>query len=141
MKAKITVLILCMTLGMGYAQTSKSNVKVKNSSSNTSISTSQTDSSYAYSASFEKEHTSKVKNVITETLGNATEETERTAFWEGKGYNIELRQGKVKMEMDQNKVTKSFKLKMEDLGEQISETLGSSKTPEPPKPPKAPKNN
>jgi len=69
-------------------------------------------------------------------LGKPTEETERTAIWEGKGYSTSLRKGKVELEMEFDQVTKSFRLKMEDLGDQISEVLGSPKTPEPPKPPR-----
>lgn len=107
--------------------------------SNLSISVSADDNDYSYSAAFDKKNTGTVRQTLEKTLGKANEESSRTASWEGKGYSVELRQGKVKMEMDKNKATKSFQVKFEDLGDQISETLGHEKAPKPPKPPKAPK--
>lgn len=135
MKNLITVLF-CFVSFQIWAQTTTVST---NTNSNLSISVSVDDSDYNYSASFDKENTSKVKQTLVKNLGKANDETERTAYWEGKGYSVELRQGKVKIEMDKGKTTKSFQLKIEDLGDQISETLGHNKSPKPPKPPKAPK--
>lgn len=109
-------------------------------SSNISISVSSDDNDYSYNARFDSDKTSAAKSVIQKTLGNPTEATDRTAIWEGKGYNVSVRQGKIEMEIDKDAVTKSFQLKIEDLADQVSEAVGSQKTPTPPQKPKAPRN-
>ncbi len=108
--------------------------------SNISISVSSDDNDYSYNARFDSGKTSAAKSIIQKTLGNPTEATDRTAIWEGKGYSVSVRQGKIEMEMDKDVVTKAFQLKMEDLGDQVSEAIGSQKAPAPPQRPKAPRN-
>lgn len=125
MKNCIAILVLAFFTSLSSAQSILS--------SNISISVSSTDFNYSYSARFDNNKTEAAKNTIVMTLGNPTEETERTAVWKGKGYNVSLRQGKVKMEMVKDEVTKSFRVKIEDLGEEISESVGSVKAPKPPK--------
>lgn len=126
----ITLLLFAAILN-GQSSTTSST-----SSSKTSISVSSNDNSYSYSAKFDNDKTREAKKIMVETLGKPTEETDRTAIWEGKGYSANLRQGKIEIEMDFDKVTKSFRLKVEDMGDQISEAVGSPKAPAPPKPPK-----
>ena len=133
MKKIITTLVLAFFVSQGFGQSSSISTTT---SSNLSISVSSDDDDYSYTARFDGDKTKNLKEIITKTLGKPTEETERTAIWEGKGYSASLRKGKVELEMDFDQVTKSFRLKMEDLGDQISEILGSPKTPEPPKPPR-----
>lgn len=134
MQQIISVLMLIILVSWANGQNSK-----VHTSTNLSISVSSDDDDYSYSAKFDDGKTKNVKEVITNTLGNPTEETDRTAVWEGKGYIVTVRPGKVMMEMDFGKVTKSFQLKFEDMGDHISEVLGSPKAPAPPAPPKAPK--
>ncbi len=134
MKKILSILALTLFVSFGNSQSSKSNSTT--TSSNLSISVSDDDNDYSYTARFDPEKTEKVKNLITKILDKSNSETERTALWEGKGFSISLRQGRIKMELDKNDVTKSFQVKFEDLGDQISEVLGSPKAPEPPKPPK-----
>lgn len=134
MKNIITIIALTLLSSMLSAQTTKSSSKT--SSSNLSISVHSDDDDYSYTAKFDNDKTKAAQNVITKNLGEPTEKTDRTAIWEGKGYSVSVRPGKIEMEMDFEKVTKSFKLKFEDMGDQISESLGSPKSPVPPKPPK-----
>ncbi|GLB54035.1 hypothetical protein NBRC110019_30760 [Neptunitalea chrysea] len=101
-------------------------------SSSLSISVVENDSEYTYRASFDKGQTDKVKSAIKELLGAANDTTQRTALWEKKYYTVGLRAGRVNIEMDLNNSTKSTALKIKDLGEHISETLSSKKTPTPP---------
>lgn len=136
MKHIITVLILTLVVSWANGQSSKSS---STTSANISISVSSDDDDYSYTAKFDAEKTKDAKEVILRNLGNPTDETDRTAIWEGKGYSVSIRPGKVEMELDFDKVTKSFKLKFEDMGDQISEVLGSPKVPTPPTPPKVPK--
>ncbi len=136
-KILFSLAMLFMSL---QAFTQTSSVKTS-SNSNISISVSSDDDDYSYMARFDSDKTAAAKSVIMKTLGNATEQTDRTAIWEGKGYSVSLRQGKIEMEMDKDAVTKSFQLKIEDLGDQISETVGSQKAPKPPKSPHTSKNN
>ncbi len=118
-----------------FAQTTSVSTSTS-TKSNLSISVSKNNKNYGYQASFDKEKTQKVKDTIIKSLGKPNEETDRTAYWTGSGYDVELRRGKVEMEVNKEKVTKSFMLKMEDLGDQISESLGQKDSPKPPKPPK-----
>lgn len=134
MKKIISILILTFLFSMNYAQTSKSSSTT--SSSNLSISVSSDDDDYTYTAKFDSDKTNDAKSVVVKTLGNPTEQTDRTAIWEGKGYSVSVRPGKIEMEMDFKKITKSFRLKLEDMADQISEALGSPKAPVPPKVPK-----
>jgi len=136
MKKIAFALLLFVLTAQSKAQ---SNSVSTTTSSNLSISVSVDDDDYTYSASFDKDITEKVRQAIEKTLGKVTDGSGRTAYWEGKGYSVELRQGKVRLEMDKDVVTKSFQIKFEDLGDQISEALGHEKAPKPPKPPKAPK--
>lgn len=133
MKNIITTLVLILFAAILNGQSSKSSTTT---SSNTTISVSSNDKSYSYSAKFDNDKTNAAKSIIEKTLGNANEETSRTALWEGKGYSASVRQGKVEIEMDFDKVTKSFRLKVEDMGDEISEAIGSPKAPAPPTPPK-----
>lgn len=133
MKNIITIITLTLLSAMLSAQTSKSS---SSTTSNISISVSSDDDSYSYTAKFESEKTHAAQSLIVKNLGEPTEKTDRTAIWEGKGYSVSVRPGKIEMEMDFEKVTKSFKLKFEDMGDQISEAVGSPKTPTPPKAPK-----
>lgn len=129
-------IIITVTLLLFAAILNGQTSKTTSSSSNVSISVSSNDNSYSYSAKFDNDKTREAKKIMIETLGKPTEETDRTAIWEGKGYSASLRQGKIEIEMDFDKVTKSFRLKVEDMGDQISEAVGSPKAPAPPKPPK-----
>ncbi len=133
MKNIITLITLTLLSAMLSAQTSKSS---SSTTSNISISVSSNDESYSYNAKFESEKTHAAQSLIIKNLGDPTEKTDRTAIWEGKGYSVSVRPGKIEMEMDFEKVTKSFRLKFEDMGDQISEAVGSPKTPTPPKAPK-----
>ena len=133
------VFSLLMTF-LSFQAFSQKTSRSTSTSSNISISVSSDDDDYSYNARFDSNKTSAAKSVIQKTLGNPTEATDRTAIWEGKGYSVSVRQGKIEMEMDKDAVTKSFQLKMEDLGEQISEAVGGQKAPTPPKKPKAPRN-
>lgn len=138
MKKLLSILSIALFASWGNAQHSSSSVST-DTSSNISISVSSDDDDYSYSARFENDKTDAAKNVIVKALGKPTDETDRTAVWEGKGYSVSVRQGRVEMEMDKDEVTKSFQLKFEDLGDQVSESIGHVKPPKPPKPPKAPK--
>lgn len=129
-------IILTITLFLFAAILNGQTSKTTSSSSSMSISVHSDDDDYSYSAKFDSEKTKAAQNVIIKNLGEPTEKTDRTAIWEGKGYSVSVRPGKIEMEMDFEKVTKSFKLKFEDMGDQISEALGSPKTPTPPNPPK-----
>ncbi len=120
-----------------FSQTTSSSTS---SNSNVSISVSSDDNDYSYTAKFDTGKTEEAKTAIIKTLGHPSESTDRTSVWEGKGYSVSVRQGKIEMEMDKSAVTKSFQLKIEDLGDQISETVGSKKAPKPPKQPRTPKN-
>lgn len=136
MKNIITIITLTLLSAMLSAQTSKSSSSSTTSSSNLSISVHSDDDDYSYTAKFDGEKTKIAQNAIIKNLGEPTEKTDRTAIWEGKGYSVSVRPGKIEMEMDFEKVTKSFRLKFEDMGDQISEALGSPKAPVPPKTPK-----
>lgn len=133
MKNIITIITLALLSAMLSAQSSKSS---SSATSNISISVSSNDDSYSYTAKFESEKTNAAQSVIIKSLGEPTEKTDRTAIWEGKGYSVSVRPGKIELEMDFEKVTKSFRLKFEDMGDQISEALGSPKAPSAPKSPK-----
>ncbi len=136
MKNLLSIIATLIFISWGNAQNSTVSTT---SSSNISISVSSDDDDYSYSARFDEDKTDAAKNTIIKILGKPNDEIERTAVWEGKGYSVSLRQGKVEMEMDKDEVTKSFQVKFEDLGEQVSESVGSVKAPKPPKAPKAPK--
>ncbi|MDG3582627.1 MULTISPECIES: hypothetical protein [Galbibacter] len=126
--------LLFLSGGLWSQTTSVSTSTSKNSY--VSISKSETTSEYNFKASFDKENTAKVLQVIEKNLGAAIEKSDRFAYWEGTGYTLQLRQGKVKIEIQKEETTKSFQLKMEDLSEQISEILGHEDAPRPPRPPK-----
>ncbi len=131
------LLLTFMSVAFSATVFAQSSVTTSTStSSNLSISVSQNKSSYSYSAAFDKEKSQKVRELLNKRLGTATEETERTAIWEGKGYEVEMRRGKVSIEASKEKLTKSALLKLEDLGEEVSEVLGHQKTPVPPRPPR-----
>lgn len=129
-------IILTITLFLFAAILNGQTSKTTSSSSSMSISVHSDDDDYSYSAKFDSEKTKAAQSVIIKNLGEPTEKTDRTAIWEGKGYSVSVRPGKIEMEMDFEKVTKSFRLKFEDMGDEISEALGSPKAPTPPKPPK-----
>lgn len=133
MKNIITSLVLILLIATANGQSATTSTST---SSNTSISVNNNDKSYSYTARFDNDKTDEAKKVIEKTLGNPNEETSRTALWEGKGYSVSVRQGKIEIEMDFDKITKSFRLKIEDMGDQISESIGSPKALLPPKPPK-----
>lgn len=131
MKNFIAILALILSGSMVCGQNTSSST----TSSNISISVKSTNENYSYSSRFEKDKTEEAKTTLMETLGKPTEETDRTSFWKGKGYTVGLRQGRVTMDMNKDEVTKSFQVKFEDLGEQVSESIGSGRVPTPPKPP------
>lgn len=110
--------------------------KSTTTNSNLSISVSEKNSSYDYTASFDNEKTDKVRKEILKELGQPGNNSTRTFLWEGKDYSVQLKQGKVSIEFEKGTTTKSTQMKLKALGETISETLGSPKTPETPKPPK-----
>jgi len=134
MKKLVIVFLFLVSFVNLWSQSTSVSTSVSNNSY-LSISVSNTDFEYNYTASFDKENTESVKEVIEEVLGVALDKNTRTAYWEGTGYSVQLRQGRVKIEMEKEATTKSFQLKIEDLADQISETLGSEETPEPPKTP------
>lgn len=123
---KNSIIILVLTLFVSFANAQSSSSKI-------SVSVKSTNDQYSYTARFDKINTNAAKAVIVNTLGSPTEETSRTSIWNGKGYSVNLRDGKVEMKMIKDETTKSFHLKFEDMGEQVSESIGSPKTPEPPK--------
>lgn len=129
MKNIMLFLVLVFTAALLSAQSITS---TSSSSSNISISVSSTNTNYSYSAKFDKDKTHAAEKIVVSTLGMATDEDGRTRIWKGKGYSAKIRQGKVKLEMNKEEVTKSFKLKFEDLGEKVSEAIGSVKAPKPP---------
>ena len=132
MKKLLLILLVGMFPAAVFSQTSVSTT----TNSNLSISVSKTKSDYTYVAVFDKEKSDKVREVLNNRLGKPNEETERTAIWEAKGYEVELRKGKVSVEASKEKLTKAFLLKLEDLGEEVSEALGQQKAPTAPKPPR-----
>ena len=99
MKKLVIVFLFLVSFVNLWSQSTSVSTSVSNNSY-LSISVSDTDFEYNYTASFDKENTENVKEVI-----------------------------------EQEATTKSFQLKIEDLADQISETLGSEDTPEPPKTP------
>lgn len=131
MKNFILILIILMS-----CHTTAQKKTTVSTNTKISVSVNDTDHTYTYSARFNKEKTEEVKNTIQNVLGNATEKTERTSIWEGKEYSVSLRSGKVEIEFQKDSTLKALKLKLEDLGEQISEVLDAPKTPRPPKTPK-----
>lgn len=124
----LSALLICLLIyGVSLAQTSSTTFS---SHSSTSISVSSDNNSYSYTAAFDNEKTTEVRKTIINSFGKPVESTSRTAYWEGDGFSISLKTGKVKIKLD--KITnpgKSFHLKIEDLGDQISEALDSPKTP------------
>ena len=106
------------------------------SNSNVSISVSSDDDDYTYFAKFDTGKTAAAKSLIVKSLGNPTTESGKSSIWEGKGYEISIKEGKVEMELDKEAVTKSFQSKIEELGEQISETVGSKRSARTPKTPR-----
>ena len=136
MKKYIFALVLTFLSLQTFSQVSNSTT----TNSNISISVSSDDDDYSYNARFDSDKTAAAKSVIVKTLGNPTDSTDRISLWEGKGYSVSVRQGRVEMEMDKEAVTKSFQLKLEDLGEQISEAVGSQKPSKSPKTPRIPRN-
>lgn len=134
MKKLVIVFLFLVSFVNLWSQSTSVSTSVSNNSY-LSISVSDTDFEYNYTASFDKENTESVKEVIEQVLGVALDKNARTAYWEGTSFNVQLRHGKVRIEMEKEKTTKSFQLKIEDLAEQISEALGSEDTPEPPKTP------
>lgn len=132
-------ILLGLILTFISLQTSAQITSSTSTNSNISISVSSDDDDYTYSAKFDSDKTSAAKLVILKSLGDPTDTTGRNSLWEGKGYSVNVREGRVEMEMDKDVVTKSFQLKIEDLGEQISEAVGSQKSPKRPKTPKTPR--
>ena len=130
MKTYLSILVFALFASVLSAQKVSSTAT---SSSKSAISVSSDNVKYSYSARFDKDKFSVVKDAIRNSLGKSTEESNRSEVWKGKDYNVSLRQRKVKMEMNKAEVSKSFRVKFEDLGEQISKTIGSVKPPTPPK--------
>ena len=129
MKKTILFLVLIISTSLLSAQSITS---TNSSSSSISVSVSSNNNDYTYSAVFDKEKTKAAKNTLVKILGKVSEETDHTSLWKGKGYSVSIRQGKVKMKMNKDEVTKSFQVKFENLGEEVSESIGSVKAPQPP---------
>ena len=123
---------LAFTIGLALSTMSAlaqtSTTSVSSSRSSISVSVSNTKVKYSYSASFDKEKSDDVRDLLIKILGKAREESTRTSYWESKGYAVELRKGKVEIEVNKELVTKSLLVKLEDLGVQISKVLGSVQT-------------
>jgi hypothetical protein len=137
MKIIMTIVLLLFGWYFSNAQNT-SEVKV-NSSSNTSIAVSNNNNDYSYSAKFHSEKTEKVKAIMVKELGKPTESSGKISVWEGKGYSATLKDGKAEIEVEKSKVSKSFLIKMEELGEDITEILDTPKAPKAPTPPPSPK--
>lgn len=133
MKKLVMISILALTTFTCFAQSKNVNTATAtNSSSHLAISVVENNSTYRYTASFDKEHTLAVKNIVKKALGNPSDTNGRTTYWEQNKYSVELRKGKVMIEIEHKTTAKSTFLKIKDLAENISETLGASKTPTPP---------
>lgn len=131
MKNSVLIAFLTIFIISTNAQTTSSTIT---SSSSLSVAVSSTNDIYSYSARFDRPKTKDAKSAIINFLGEPSEETKRATSWKGKGYNVRLSKGKVEMKMHKSEVVKSFQLKFENMGDKISESIGSPKTPTPPKP-------
>lgn len=134
MKTLVCILIMAVqAVSLNAQSVSHSVSKSKSSSSHVSITAKDNGTEYSYRASFDDVLTEKVRETITVTLGAPNDATQRTAIWETNAYEIMLRNGKVTIELEKANTSKAQCTTIKDLGDQISEVLGSPKTPEPPK--------
>lgn len=131
MKNYILISVLMLFTLMAKSQSISSK---KTSSSTISVAVSSTNDLYSYSARFDTSKTDDAKNAIIKFLGKPSAETKRETNWRGNGYNVILSKGKVEMKLHKNEVVKSFQLKFENMGEEVSEFIGNPKTPTPPNP-------
>lgn len=131
MKNYILISVLMLFTFMANSQSISSKTT---SSSTISVAVSNTNNLYSYSARFDTPKTKDAKNAIIKFLGEPSEETNRETSWRGNGYNVKLSKGIVEMKMHKSEVVKSFQVKFENMGEQVSESIGNPKTPTPPKP-------
>lgn len=129
MKAIIFLISLCIGICvMAQNNTTHHSTKV-------SVSISGTDSDYSYLAKFDEEKTSTIQTLVQKEMGKPQTTTSTKTIWEGKGYYISLSSGRILIEGDKKKLTKSFLTQLENLGDKISNALES---PKPPKVPKTP---
>jgi hypothetical protein len=127
-----TIILIISLLIATYAVAQN---KTVHQSSKVSVSISGTDSDYSYLAKFDEEKTSIIQNLVQKELGKPHTTTSTKSIWEGKGYEIVLSSGKITIEGDKKKLTKSFLEDLESLGEKISDALETPKTPKVPKTP------
>ncbi|MDA3615884.1 hypothetical protein [Polluticaenibacter yanchengensis] len=132
MKKIITLMLLVTLCASLQAQDRKApkNQKI-------SVSAHDDNKSFIYTASFDKQKTEEVKELITKELGATKESTEKNSSWDGKTYTIELKNGNIAINLNKEKTIKSMELKIKDLSESISEIIGAP--PAPPAPIERPK--
>lgn len=98
----------------------------------TSISVSNSDDSYSLHATFDNFRTKNIEKLLSENLDKNLFSTDKnTKIWkkENNGqtaYSFVLKEGRLKVSIDKELISKSTFEKLETLGERISETLSDN---------------
>lgn len=78
---------------------------------------------YLYTSHFDSLKTVAAKAIITKNLGRPKEDNDRIEIWDEKGISVRVRQGKVQIEMYDDKADKALISKVEKMADEIQKTL------------------
>lgn len=124
MKKWILLIVLAGSFS-AHAQQAKAKTNTTTTHSKTSVNVSDSDEIYSYSAIFDLDKSKKVINEIEQVFGKGKKEGNYTTWRDGEKLEIKAREGKITIEFEKGSTVLYEKVKQ--LGESISETVGSKK--------------